>query len=341
MNAYEINILFKTDEDAELILKCYESLLESTDNSLENVIPKLFNAPQFSKTKNFNIDSFKRKTNEILIYCYGTKFPSIEICDLFSGLKIDKEYGIKLKSCYDGDGGNEYYCIVNGAACSIQKYTAFYRKNKTPDTAVKKKKALKKKQPTDKEKKVASHQANSKNDEKELLESLNYGRHRSCQTALIRMSVRSKAKRETIRELFEQHTRTKSNDSLRNFSSAFNSLVNSVDYDVRWCEIKGKRRDVWLKAPEKLICALKFVVELKNYLYLGFDLENLNLHEDRNIDTDLRHLVLIFDSIDGVNKTWIKYRPGKNTIKERYVYSSEPGSQPHVVVNNLTEDSQW
>lgn len=130
MNSYEINILLKTKSDTELIYKSYKSLLGSGFDVLESLLPKLFCVPQTNQTANFNIDLLEINTNEITINSYGTKYPTIEISSLFQNLNINLEHAIKIKSSYDGDGGNEFYCIINGSKCSLQKYSAHYKKIK-------------------------------------------------------------------------------------------------------------------------------------------------------------------------------------------------------------------
>lgn len=125
------------------------------------------------------------------------------------------------------------------------------------------------------------------------------------------------------------------------FSLDFDLMVDSETQEVRWCKLRLEDGDRWFLGPENLICGLVFVLEQDNFLYLGFDLQGLNLHGERPVERDLLHLILIFNSIDGVNKAWIKFRSGKKTIKERYIYYPDAGRGPQVYLRNLTEDSEW
>jgi len=346
MNSYEINILFKAEEDADLILKRYESQLESGGGSLESVLPKLFKTNQVHQSENFNIDAFKKNTNEILIECYGTKFPSIKLHNLFTELQIDSEHGIKLKSFFDGDGKAEFYCIVNGSKCSRQKYSAFSRKFKIKDPSAKKKKV---KKPTTSPKKRIPKDKSPSEKQLNLVKSFDYGKSGKANTAIIRLLIRKKANRKIVRELFEKYINIRSNNEFIEFSNSFDNLVSSETSTIRWCKYTKHESDESFKGPEKIINDLAFVVEQDNYIYLGFNIENLGLKKGRSIDNAFEHLTIIIDALDGVNKTWIKCRLGNKWINhllgegfasEYFIYFPEGGS-PQLLDRDLTEDYLW
>lgn len=340
MNSHEIVITFETQNEAKTIIKNYETEVKSDSDSLEIIAPKLFKTAVVAQSKEFHIDLIKRNTNDIVIYCYGTKYPTLSLYDVFKGLKNSSVRCIKLKTFYD-DGGKEAQYIVNGENCSMQKYNGAYKKLKIEDSALKKAKKTKKVKPKQAIKKESEKNNGSNEKQIKLLESLDYGKDKACKTAIVRMLIRGKSKRNGVRDVFEKALSIAPMDSLSKFSDSFEGLVGSESLIVSWCKYKKSEDGPWINGPENLIFGIKFVEEQNNYLYLGFDLESIEIHDGRPIDKDLRSLILILDSIDGVNRTWIKYRPGQNTIVERYIYYPNGSRAPHVVLNDLTEDNLW
>ena len=63
--------------------------------------------------------------------------------------------------------------------------------------------------------------------------------------------------------------------------------------------------------------------------------------EGSYIDEDLENLIFVLSNIDGVKKTWIKFRPGAKTIKELYIYHPGMGDEPMVLKRPLSEDTEW
>lgn len=170
---------------------------------------------------------------------------------------------------------------------------------------------------------------------------MDYGKSRANETALIRLQIRAKAKRLDLRKLFEEYINLKGDNAFTQFSEAFEALIISSNLIVTWSQIKSKTSDRCVKTPENLIYGLRFVVEQDSFLYLGFDLKGLDLHANRIMDRDLINLMRVISSLNGVNKTWMKYRPGKQTTRERYLFCSGSDREATIEVQGLTEDSEW
>ncbi len=340
MNGYEINILFNAEQDAKDILRNYESQIGPEEDYLETVLSKLFKLDFDIENREYNIDSLKHETNEIQIYCYGSKYPKVVISDLFNKLKFSEVLGIRARTKFD-DGGKENSCFINSQECSVQKYNAFYRKNKVEAPSKKKKKVVKKIKRDKTEQKTVPKVNKNKDKQDELLKLLDYGKQRACKTAIIRVLIRGKVKRQLVRNIFEKHIKLNSVSKKKGISKVLNIFSKSKNTQEFWPEYDEEHEKLNFKAPEELMGGLIFVVEQDNYLYFGFDIEYSSIPSGGGLDKYLKNLVLSFDAIEGVNKTWIKFRPGSNTIKERYIYYPDAGRNPQTVVINLTEDFQW
>jgi hypothetical protein len=340
MNSYELKILCDTAKGAEKTCRNYESQIDSEDDYLEAVLSKLFNIDLVVETREYNIDSLKCDTNEIQIYCYGSKFPNVAIGELLRCVEFSEVLGVQAKTIFD-DGGKENYCLINNQECSVQKFGAFYRKNKLIDPAEKKKKGAKKVKPVA-VKSTNNKKIDCKKDKKnELLQQLDYGKKRSCKTSIVRILSRGKVKRELVRDFFEKYLSLKSAPEKKGISKILNILSKPGSMREVWPDYDKEHAHLNFDAPDELMPSLIFVVEQDNYLYLGFDIEQLSIPTGNALDKYLNRLVLCFDAIEGVNKTWIKVRPGSNTIKERYIYYPDAGRPPQAITIDLTEDYQW
>ncbi len=100
MNSYEINIVLTTEEETLSIFKKYDSQNSDESLYLENLISTLFVTSPIIESNNFNVDSVKINANELTIHCYGTKYPSIEIGQLFFDLKINELLLFQSKSLH-------------------------------------------------------------------------------------------------------------------------------------------------------------------------------------------------------------------------------------------------
>jgi len=168
----------------------------------------------------------------------------------------------------------------------------------------------------------------------------NFGKERANQTALIRIQVKAKKKSSAIKTLFETAMDIHE-ENLHNFKEQFSQLVDSSSHDVKWCGFRWKDDKSWHEGLENLIYGLTFVVHQDEFIYLGFDLNDLNLHSERSRDNDLENLIFVISSLDGVKKTWIKYRPGVKTVKELFIFHPGMGDEPMVLRQPLSEDSEW
>jgi len=342
MTGYEIRILFKTEVDAVHLFQAYESQLNLGNQNLESVLPAIFVMKNTYQSENFHIDLFERNTNEILINCIGTKYPTLELQNLFTELEIMNEHGIKLQSIFDGDGNDEYFYIVNGTACSRQKYSAFHKKFKVFDSKAKKKRnEVNTKKLLNPPKKRAPKE-NTASDKK--LE-FDYGKVGNKNTALIRLSVRSKPKRKAILDGLKKHiVVSKNSNFINDFVEFSSSFYGGVDFDsliIGWCDYLNLESPDYLKTPEELIHGLAFVTEEGNYLYLGFNINIVGVKTGRVLDTAVENLSVFIQGLYGVNKVWVKCRIGELSTLERYVIYSNTGKDPEAFRKEVTEDYHW
>lgn len=353
MNGYEINILLESENDSCAVLAKSESSACGDSQYLEEIIPKLFKTSFSRQTRYFALDSLSRNTNEIVLSCYGTKYPEYEIGEIFSNIKISGKHAIKIKTHYDGDGPAENYCIVNSEKCSIQKYNAFYRNNKIGYKAKKSPTKLQKKkvkpEKTEAEKiKIALIKENQQFIEKEFNAQIG----EDNKMAIIRLLVRSKSKRELVKQIFNPCL-AEGDINYEQFCNLFNASLSSEEYEVSWCYLKSisVKNHTWSEGPEDIIRHLNIIFEQGNYIYLGFKLESL---PDEKFDpekyrvemgvpqfTDLESLAVVLSAIEGVSKASIKYRPKGKSGKEYYVYYPDSGREPSQAVGSTTKDYEW
>ena len=330
MRSYIINLLFQSEDRAKKVLQSYESNIAKHKDYLEPALSMVFGFIAHEGEPEISIGSVKRTTNELEIGCYGSKNPNFELGDSLNNLVIDDLHAIKLELIYD-DGGRKRYHFVNGEKCTKSKFDSFYAEKKVKDPTIKSREA-KKPSPAKPKQQPKIHKPTDS-----LV--FDYGKDRNCETALVRLQIRRKQQRANIRGLFE--STLIADDKLSAFSKGFDQLVVSETHEIRWCKLRPLNSERWLDSSKNLISSMIFVVEQDNYLYLGFDLKDIDLNEECPIDQNLKRLILIFNSIDGVNKVWIKCRPGKNTITERYLYYPDADREPDVSRRELTNDNEW
>jgi len=353
MNSYELNIVLVSENDAISLFEEYGSIKEGSNDYLEEVIPRLFESSFKGDSKDFCIDLVKRDKNEISIYCYGTKYPSVEIIDLFADVNKYSNHGIKIKVYYDGDGPDDVFCIVNCEKCSLQKYNSYYRKNKIgykPKSKKSSKKVEVKKEKTESEKVKENLKAQQ---DHELVNELSKGIN-DDKSAIIRLFIRGKKKRELIKDLFTPYQSKLNEADYEDYCRGFNSYLSHDDYVISWCRLerKGKHYYDWAKGPDELIRYLTNIFEQGNYLYLTFNLKEMpdNLFDPSKYRvnngvaqfTDLEALTFIMAALDGVNKANIKFRPAGTSGKEYYAYYPDSGREsPGGYFEDVTEDSNW
>lgn len=354
MNGYEINIVLETENDARSVITKYESHKSVNGEYLEEIIPKLFDTSFSSSTKCFSLDSISRSANEIVLSCYGSKYPNVEIGELFLSVDISGQYAIKVKINYDGDGSAENFCIVNSEQCSLQKYLAFYRKNKIGYVSKSSKKKLpaKKSKPEKSESQIEK-EALLKEKQDTLARALTDGTRNNEKTAIIRLLVRSKKKRELINNIFSPCLAEGNAIDYQQFCNRFDSSVNSEEYEVSWCYLKSItiKHHTWGQGPKDIIKYLSVIFEQGNYIYLGFRLDGIKDEEfdpsKYRVDlgvrqmTDLESLAVALSSIDGVSKASVKYRPTGKLGREYYVFYPDSGRSPHQVLGSVTEEYEW
>ena len=292
MNSYIVNILFQSENSARTALEAYKSQVENHKNYLEIALSLVFRLDACNRVPEISIGSIEKKTNELEIGCIGSKHPSFDLGVTLRDLAIDGPHAIRLETIHD-DGSRKKLHLVNGRKCTRSKFDSFYNEIKIKDsgssTHTKKKLAAPKSKPQEK-----SHDPKG-------TPSFNYNKHRESETAIIRLQVRRKLQRAKIRDMFEKIIGLAPKRRVDKFSLDFDLMVDSETQEVRWCKLRLEDGDRWFLGPENLICGLVFVLEQDNFLYLGFDLQGLNLHGERPVERDLLHLILIFNSIDGVN----------------------------------------
>ncbi|MDJ0832560.1 MAG: hypothetical protein QNJ69_03495 [Gammaproteobacteria bacterium] len=338
MKSYEIYILYHTEQDAENIIKQYETDIKSKQDYLEVVISKLLNLELASETDRYPIEGFARSKNEIRIFCYGSKYPSVTIDELCDWLSLTAVHGIKLKTIFD-DHSTENFCIADNAKCSLQKYNSVYKKFKIKDPAEerKKKRAIKAKQSRKKDKPVDPIALQKQT---ELYEKMDFGKDRRYKTALVRLLTKDREKKDLILELFNKHKNMQSDNDLMDFANDFNQVFTARSKTVSWLNHPPTQGEEHLVAPDNFMIGLKFIVDQDDYIYLGFDTEALTIHSADDIDEGLMNLVQIFGGIGGVKKAWIKYRSGKNPNKERIIrHPVFGGSVPRMRI--IKEEHQW
>ncbi len=168
-----------------------------------------------------------------------------------------------------------------------------------------------------------------------------YGKVMNNKTAIIRLQIKAKGKRANAFELFDSYLRSKSDAKHDDFCRSFDLMSSAELHDVKWCAFKWKEKEHWYQGPRNLIRGLLFVEEKDKFLYLGFDLAGLDVHEERSREQDIEHLTFVMNSVQGVSKVWIKFRPEENTTNELYIFHPGMGDEPMVLIRSLTRDSQW
>jgi hypothetical protein len=167
---------------------------------------------------------------------------------------------------------------------------------------------------------------------------LDYGRDRNNKTAVIRLRIKTKGKRQKIVGLFSMVVDSRQEADLARFREQFDSLVKHHSLDIRWCATKWQDESNWSEATPELIRGLKFVVEDAEFIYLGFDLQSIDFVVR---DAQIERLIVVMGCLEGVSKTWMKIRPGAHTVKERYIYNPGMGDCPMLLIRDLTQDSDW
>ena len=354
MNGYEVNILLETEGDARAVITKYESKKSAHGDYLEEIIPKLFDTSFSSDTKFFCLSSISRNINEIILSCYGSKYPEFKIDKIFYSLKISGPHAIKVKKIYDGDGPDENYCIVNSEKCSLQKYLAFYRKKKIGYVS----KGSKKKSSATKLKSTRSEDTKAKEvifteQQEAVVRELGNVISENEKALIVRLLIRSKKSRTLVKDIFSPCLGADSDIDFDKFRSRFGSSVSSEEYEISWCYLKSitVKHHTWSQCPENIIKYLRTVFEQGNYIYLGFGLESLGeggldpskYRVDMGVRqmTDLESLAVALSAIEGVSKAFVKYRPTGKLGKEYYAFYPYSGRTPYQALVSISKDYEW
>ncbi|MFY8351136.1 hypothetical protein AAEU29_11425 [Pseudoalteromonas sp. SSM20] len=163
---------------------------------------------------------------------------------------------------------------------------------------------------------------------------INYGKTTKKNTLLIRLHIKAKGKRKKLFELFSLALNHLKNN---NFKQTFNSFVKSESHDIEWCRFKWKEDETWNEVcSEELSIAITDALENDEYLLIAFNLDQIPT--DSNIVID-DFIWFIFNSLDGVRKVWVKYRP-KDDI-EQYLYFPGMGDESFFVGKEIKNDNDW
>lgn len=168
-----------------------------------------------------------------------------------------------------------------------------------------------------------------------------YGKEREDQTALIRLDINAKSKREKIKELFKLLLNN-SEESYANFCSSFEAMVNSKTHDVKWFAAKWKEHEEWYESDlsGEFIKNVKFVFDGENEVYVGIDIADINLATDDWLEK-VDGIAALIHWLDGVKKVWIKIRPGR---MEREIFTCYPnpwGQEFYAQRRKITAENEW
>lgn len=170
---------------------------------------------------------------------------------------------------------------------------------------------------------------------------LDYGKDRRNQTAIVRMKIKSEAKRKKLVGFFRDAIGIRPDSGFDRFMAGFDGLVKSKTHDVQWCKFRWSDEQYWYCGPSALIFGLIAVAEDGDFVYLGFDLDGLELHGERTREAEFEALVFVLFALDGVSKAWVKVRPGSNTARELYAFHPALGGESALYKQPVTDETDW
>jgi len=163
-----------------------------------------------------------------------------------------------------------------------------------------------------------------------------YQKESNFETTIARMkfTTQNAKNRDRTFEIFKQikDTNLEKNISLEELVLDQKKLSNFKYY----YDDDPDRLDRLYKSIINIISGLKFVVKEKNFIYIGFDLENL-------LDVyNIHYLTELLSLIKGVSKTWIKLRNEKNSETEVYEINPVNWNNGELIVRaSLSSDTEW
>lgn len=163
---------------------------------------------------------------------------------------------------------------------------------------------------------------------------VNYGKESRENTALIRIHVKAKGKRNKLLDLFR--SAIDCSDSAR-FEREFALSIKSDSHDIEWCKFRWKGDESWNEVcSANLSNCITDVIEVDEYLVLAFDLEKAP--DSSAIELD-EFIWFIFIALDGVKKVWVKYRP--IGCLEQYLHYPGMGDESYFVEKDVPDDDSW
>lgn len=158
---------------------------------------------------------------------------------------------------------------------------------------------------------------------------LDFGRRGDANTLVVRLHVAERKRRMTIAEMFR---------SLEDFRTpklikAFEAQFASCGTGVRWPGYFGSD-EAWHWGPDNLLDGFLFAVDNGEYVYLAFDMANINRDQ-----TSMENFLAIFlPSRFGTDGVWAKLTTVSG-LKEKFFF--EEDGEIRAMLRERTEDSDW
>lgn len=169
---------------------------------------------------------------------------------------------------------------------------------------------------------------------KEINAQFNYGKPSRENTLLIRLHVKANGKRKKLCDLF---SRLLSTPDIESFKAQFVTFIKSDSHDVEWCRFKWKDSGSWnVTCPDELANMVTDVQEIDEYIYIAFNLDNV----DHGMNVVIDGFVwFVFSQLDGVKKVWVKYRP--RGCDDLYLHYPGMGDESFFVEKEIPNDDDW
>ena len=158
------------------------------------------------------------------------------------------------------------------------------------------------------------------------LTSFNFGKEGKEHTAIIRLLVTAKSKKSKICEVFENTKLDFSDAVVENFSENFKTVINqNATGFIGLCDSAFHGTKPWQPLFRDLIKSIKFSHIQGDYIYIGFVLDNINF-KDYSESEFIEILPLLFDRVDGVKKSWVKFKLKGSKNKTNDIFVRWPGN---------------
>lgn len=163
-----------------------------------------------------------------------------------------------------------------------------------------------------------------------------YQKDRNSETTIARMKFTPKnaKNRDRTFEIFKQLKDTNIEENIFLEELIFDQ--EKLSHFKYYYDDEPDRLDRLFKNLINIISGLKFVVKEKNFIYIGFDLENLlNVY-------NMHHLTQLLSLIKGVSKTWVKLRHEKDSKTEVYEINPVDWNNGELIVRApLSFETEW